>query len=48
VDVVRELITRGCPVDITDNEGRTPLHDAACSGQPEVVLELIKNGAERN
>lgn len=33
-------------VDARDNDGRTPLHDAAFAGKHECVLALIRHGLE--
>ena len=48
VGTIRELLNRSCPIIIRDKSGRTPLHDAAAWGQTEAVVELIKNGAEKD
>ena len=41
----RELISRKCDVDATDEDNWTPLHSAASRGKIKAALELIKHGA---
>ena len=40
-----ELICRGIPVDILDNQKNTPLHLAVRENHPQLVELLVKNGA---
>ena len=39
------LLARGCAVDLRDGEGYTPLHNAAYSGEEEMVRILLERGA---
>lgn len=43
-----DLIKYGANVNIRDDEGRTPLHDASKLGSDLLVLSLIENGADIN
>jgi len=42
---VRDLLSRGTPVDVADRRGLTPLMWAAASGNTEVVQQLLAGGA---
>lgn len=42
---ITNFLHAGCPVDLTDPEGRTALHIAIQSGKTEAVQLLLKNGA---
>jgi uncharacterized protein len=44
-DLVECLISRGAPVDETDQFGTTPLITAAACGYPDVVQALVRRGA---
>ena len=44
VHIVKELLTTGIPVNLTDEEGWSLLHHAAACDQVEVVLFLKENG----
>jgi cytohesin len=49
VDVIRELLAHGVQVDARDEDGHTPLHEAAgLSRSPDAVALLIKAGANVN
>ena len=48
VGIIRVLLNQNCPIDKRDKSGRTALHDAAACNQTEAVVELIKNGAEKD
>lgn len=39
------LVQAGQPVNVTDSDGRTPLHAAARAGRLDVVNELLRSGA---
>ena len=45
---VRCFLLRGADVDAEDENGRTPLHLAACGGHTEVAELLIARGANVN
>ena len=45
VEVMKELVGRGCDVNAMEANGCTPLHSAAACGRTEAVRELIKLGA---
>jgi len=48
-DVVEVLATNtGCDVNVKDNESMTPLHYAAQRGSDEIIVSLIKHGAQPN
>ncbi|KAJ5555242.1 hypothetical protein N7535_007682 [Penicillium sp. DV-2018c] len=42
---MRVLLNRGVDLQAIDNEGNTPLHDAACGVDPEVYELLLEAGA---
>ena len=42
------LTDNGADVNATDNDGKTPLHLAACFGNIEVAQVLIEHGADIN
>ena len=42
------FLDKTVPIDIIDKSGLTALYHAAACGQTEAVVELIKNGAEKN
>ena len=46
-EVVREVLSTGCDMNVAANDGRTPLHVAAVKGNTEAALELIRHGAEK-
>ncbi len=48
VRTVKKLIRGGCPVNVTDDDGYTPLHWAAEYGYLVLVQTLLKKGADRN
>ncbi len=48
IECVRILLEHGANVDVSDNEGNTPLVLAAASGKSEVVAMLIKYSKENN
>ena len=48
VDLVRELVVRGCDVNAVNANGCTPLHSAAASGRTQAVRELLKLGAAKS
>lgn len=45
VQVVRELLDAGGPVDVTDAQRQTPLFAAAALGHEDVAAELLSRGA---
>ena len=45
LDVVDQLVTRGAPLNQTDNDGRTPLYYAASYGHQRVYSRLLQSGA---
>ncbi len=48
IDTVRALLEAVAAVDITDNDGLTPLYYACYNGQADIVLALIAAGADVN
>ena len=48
VDLVRELVVRGCDVNAVKANGYTPLRVAAACGRTKAVCELIKLGAAKS
>jgi ankyrin repeat protein len=48
LEMVRWLLDRGVPVDITDHSGCSALTRAAHAGHMEVMEELLKRGADPN
>lgn len=42
------LVQHGANVNARSEDGQTPLHNAAHSGYPEIVLYLIEHGADVN
>lgn len=46
--VVKLLIQWGADIDVASDEGKTPLHSAAESGNTEAIRLLIKSGANLN
>jgi uncharacterized protein len=47
-ELVKILINAGAIINITDEDGNTPLMDAASVGSLEIVQTLVENGAEVN
>uniref|UniRef100_A0A0C9RWG5 Pyx_3 protein n=1 Tax=Fopius arisanus TaxID=64838 RepID=A0A0C9RWG5_9HYME len=47
-EIVMELLERGIDVSTHDNDGRTALHLATCSGSSTIVEVLLKKGANPN
>lgn len=45
---VIKLIRRGCPVNVADDDGYTPLHWAAEYGHRALVQTLLQKGADPN
>eukprot|EP00960_Hanusia_phi_P075740 768461-Hanusia_phi.AAC.4 len=45
---VKMLVSLGCPVDVTNKLGRTPLHEAAICGQTDTCAALLELGADVN
>jgi ankyrin repeat protein len=48
ISVMKELLKKGVPVDIQDNEGYTPLMAAAVGGSPKDIACLVEHGANVN
>jgi ankyrin repeat protein len=48
IEIAKLLLRAGVPVDIRDEDGRTPLHDAAQFGGAGFVPLLLENGADPN
>lgn len=46
VEMVRDLIKRGAPVNARQQHGWTPLHAAAQNGNLEIIEILLQNGAD--
>ncbi|GAB1869851.1 Transient receptor potential channel pyrexia [Camponotus japonicus] len=46
VEIIKALLEKGVPVSTCDNDGRTPLHLAACTTSTKIVDELLKHGAD--
>ncbi|GAB1869847.1 Transient receptor potential channel pyrexia [Camponotus japonicus] len=46
VEIAKAFLDKGAPVSTTDNDGRTPLHLAACTTSTKIVEELLKHGAD--
>ena len=44
----RALLERGCPADVRDYDGRTPLFVAAANGRAEAARALLEAGADAN
>ena len=47
-DMLIQLLSQGCPVDITDEKGKNPLHFAVFSNQAHVIEPLVKHGLDVN
>ena len=47
-DVVEYLLDNGAKVDVPDDGGLMPLHNACSFGHTEVVQTLLKHGADPN
>ena len=45
-DMIRAMIERGLPVDVEDNDGWTPLHEAVYYGSGGAAKALIEQGDE--
>jgi ankyrin repeat protein len=45
--MVELILSRGAPVNATDDEGNTPLHQAVMTGAPAAVRALVKRGAKK-
>ncbi len=48
IDVVKELLEKGLPVNIQDKDGKTALMNAAVRGHREIIGILLENGADVN
>lgn len=50
LEVVRLLLQKGADLNVQDDEGKTPLHRAACSwnGSVEMLRLMLQNGANMN
>jgi len=48
VDFANELIAKGADLNITDDDGRTPLINACQSGNKAQAMNLIEKGANIN
>lgn len=46
IEMLRELINRGYSVDISDNRGWLPIHEAAAHNSSECLKLLIDTGEE--
>ncbi|XP_053408504.1 ankyrin repeat and SOCS box protein 3-like [Mercenaria mercenaria] len=46
IDLLKRLIRSGKPVDIKDNRGWQPLHEASFHGNTECLRNILKHGAE--
>jgi len=46
IEVIRELLGRGVPVNARQQHGWTPLHAAAQNGNLEILELLLENGAD--
>jgi ankyrin repeat protein len=46
LDVIDQLIAASTPVDGLDRDGSTALHEAAFSGRPDSVRQLLTHGAD--
>ena len=45
-NIIKLLYNKGANLNKKDEDNKTPLHFAACSGNPEIVNFLIDNGAD--
>jgi ankyrin repeat protein len=48
VVITRELLRAGARIDVTDREGRTPLHTALAEGKRQVAEVMFQEGAEQS
>lgn len=46
--MLEKMLTQGPGVNVRDENGRTPLHEAIAAAQPEVVFYLLMMGADVN
>lgn len=48
IELVRELLTQGVPVDVRNESGGTALMNAASGGKIRIIRMLLKQGADVN
>ena len=44
-EVIREVLNTGCDMNAATNDGDTPLHVVATTGNTEAAMELVRRGA---